>query len=223
MIHDLLLDAMPLVARLLDESPMMRHPGRVAIHLYFLEREIHELAFIEHHLHPLPICVGVLICAGDRVDAHRLPRLSEAFILRRSPLWPAAASSLLGHGLPLSLHRGRRGGDNRLVVLVVLAAFCSSLIFFVDDGLVFLLGLRIAGRRAVVDDVMHGVVAHSAEHTVGVLAGDAKVGRRGGRQAFLATVADGDATMSGRSPVEVDATRQKGVQIAVEAATMRVR
>jgi hypothetical protein len=161
----------------------MRHLGRVAIHVYFVECRIHELAFIERHLHPLPIRVGVLICAGDRVDAHCLPRLGEAFILRRSPLGPVAASSLLGCGLPLLLHRERgrgHGGDNRLVVLIVLAVFFSFLLFFIDGGLAFLLGLRVVGRRAVVDDVVHGVVAHSAEHTAGVLAGDTKLGRRGG-------------------------------------------
>jgi hypothetical protein len=70
--------------------------------------------------------------------------------------------------------------------------------------------------------VVHGIVAHSAEHTAGVLASDAEVGRRGRRRAFLSDVADGDAAMGGRGPVEVDAARREGVQITVEASTMRV-
>jgi hypothetical protein len=35
-------------------------------------------------------------------------------------------------------------------------------------------------------------------------------------------MADGDATMGGQGPIEVDAARREGVHITIEAATMRV-
>jgi hypothetical protein len=124
----------------------MRHPGRVAIHVHLHEHRIEKLAFIERHLDPLPIHVGVLISAGHRVNAHRLPRLSEAFILQRSPLWTSAASSFLRRRLflPLPLLRGHgRDSDNRFLVL---ASFFPNLLFFLDHGLVLLLSVCAVGR-----------------------------------------------------------------------------
>jgi hypothetical protein len=45
--------------------------------------------------------------------------------------------------------------------------------------------------------VVHGIIAHSTKHTAGVLSSDAELGRGGGRQAFLAGMADGDVVMGG--------------------------
>jgi hypothetical protein len=48
---------------------------------------------------------------------------------------------------PFAVGAGRgRDSDNQLIVLLVLAAFFHSLLFFVDDGLAFLLGVRVVGR-----------------------------------------------------------------------------
>jgi hypothetical protein len=73
---------------------------------------------------------------------------TSLFLTQRSPLWTSAASSLIGHWLLLPLRRGRgRGGDDRLIVLLILGAFFHNLIlFFLDDGLAVLLGVRAVGH-----------------------------------------------------------------------------
>jgi hypothetical protein len=87
-----------------------------------------------------------LIFAEDRVNAHRLPRLSEAFILQRSPLWTSAAFSLLGRHLLLPLRRERgRDGDNWLIVLLILTAFFRNLHLLVLAT--FLLGVRAVNHH----------------------------------------------------------------------------
>ena len=82
-----LLDVMPFVARMLDHHPMVRHGLLAAIKAAGV-LGIDDPALIVRSLDPLPVLVHVLVCANDRIQAHRHPCLGEEHIFLIAPLDP---------------------------------------------------------------------------------------------------------------------------------------
>ena len=79
LIVDLLLNAMPFVAILLDDHPMVGH-GILAVLVGHGKLGVDDPALIGRSLDPLPVVVHVLVGTDDRVQAHHLPGFGEEHI-----------------------------------------------------------------------------------------------------------------------------------------------
>jgi hypothetical protein len=67
---------------------MRGHGLLAADHHHLVEVGIDDFALVEHHLDPLPICVKVLIGAGNAVHGNGLPSFGEALLLFARPFDP---------------------------------------------------------------------------------------------------------------------------------------
>jgi hypothetical protein len=126
----LLLYAMPLAARRLNDPPMGAHCLVAAYHHRLVEVWIDEFALVERHLDALPVRLEVLIRAGDAVHGNGLPSFGEALLFFSHPFDPRLGQRrvLLPSLLPLGL---RRTGFRRVLVVDVLIEV-GLFIFFVD-------------------------------------------------------------------------------------------
>jgi hypothetical protein len=137
---------------------VIRHGLRAAVHVDAGELRVDQLPFVELRLDPIPVRVGALVRAGDRVEADDLPRFGEAFVLSGRPLdaWLAGPGSALPL-LPLA-HRRRRLLLLLFLVGVLLVLLDELLLGAHIGGLVDLL-VESRGRgcrsRAARDDVIH--------------------------------------------------------------------
>jgi hypothetical protein len=87
-ISDILLYVIPPAARRLHDPPMRGHGLLAADHHRLVEVGIDNFALVERHLDPLPICVIVLIGAGNAVHGNGLPRFGEALLFFAHPFDP---------------------------------------------------------------------------------------------------------------------------------------
>jgi hypothetical protein len=71
---------MPPAARRLHDPPIRGHGLLTADHHHLVEVGIDDFALVERQLDPLPICVKVLIGAGNVVYGNDLPNFGEALI-----------------------------------------------------------------------------------------------------------------------------------------------
>ena len=126
------MNPMPLVAGLLDGRQMVRHGLLAAIHVDAGEVGVDQLALFECRLDPSPVGVGVLIRAGDRVDADSLPCFSEALVF----LWRPFEARLTkpGVGRPLLLSPFGRW-LRRLFLLHLLLGIVVLDVLHVDGGI----------------------------------------------------------------------------------------
>lgn len=135
----LFLNAMPLVARLLDHLPSVRQAGLVAIMGHRRELPIDDPALIIRRLHMPLIGVARLIRAGEGIHAHDLPSFGEALVFLGGP-FGASASTTRSAFLSLAfLSRSRR----------VQSATQSALL--IPGGRSFSLGFSAAASPANVE------------------------------------------------------------------------
>ena len=87
---------MSLVAGRLDGRPMVRHGLVAVIHVDVGEVGVDQLVLVERRLDSSPVSVGILIQAGDRVDADGLPCIGEALVFLGRPLDARLARLVLG-------------------------------------------------------------------------------------------------------------------------------
>jgi hypothetical protein len=90
---------------------------------------IDDFALVEHQLNPLPICIKVLIGAGNAVQGNGLPSFGEALLFFAHPFDPwLGRQRVLLPFLPPLRHRGRRW-LRRVILLIEVGLL---LFFFVD-------------------------------------------------------------------------------------------
>ena len=120
--HDLLDDPVPFAAGRLDDRPVVRHRFLAALHVKSFELGVAKLALVERSLHPRPIVLRVLICAGDWVNAHHLPRFGETLVFLGGP-FDARLGFVGGRLLLLLFVLPLLRGDGVFFLLLVLAVF----------------------------------------------------------------------------------------------------
>jgi hypothetical protein len=108
---------------------MRSHGLLAADHHRLVEVGIDDFALVERQLNPLPICVKVLIGAGNAVHGNGLPSFGEALLFFARPFDPRLGRRrvLLPFLPPL-----RRRGRSRLKRVVFLIEVGLFLFFFVD-------------------------------------------------------------------------------------------